>query len=234
MLDQYANLMPAQLGNPADINALFNLAFDNALAAVNTSVSGTLQSIQPGVPVAGQTVYAIDTVGGEQYATTTLNNGSFVLSSVPASMYTFSVQGLLLPSPPTETISLGQALYRSTAPGRGRLEFIRADHQHGDRGRHRRGHGCGHGRVRTSVTVTTDANGDYSVTGLPQDTYTLQVDATGFGRGVLTGVVLGHGHGLVNNLSLSTQGVIAGLANPQAWRADGKRCTWKYCWVTRT
>ena len=95
MLDRNANLIPRQLGNPNDPKALFNIGSTN-LAAVNTSLSGNLQSSQPGVNLAGLSVYAVDTTSGTSFATTTLNDGSFVFSTLPASTYTLSVDGVFL------------------------------------------------------------------------------------------------------------------------------------------
>ena len=56
MLDRNAMLIPPQLGAPNDLNAIFNIEFDQALAAVNGSISGTLQSQDSSIPINGQIV----------------------------------------------------------------------------------------------------------------------------------------------------------------------------------
>ncbi|MGO9114375.1 MAG: beta strand repeat-containing protein, partial [Thermoguttaceae bacterium] len=189
MLDRNANLVPQQLGSPNDPKVLFSLEFDKALAAVNTSLSGSLQSSQPGVNLAGLSVYAVDTTSGASFATTTLNDGSFVFSTLPASTYTLSVDGVLLTSNPTFTLSTGQSLtgavltatqgaqiagqvlsQASSMPIAGAT--VQATNEADGQG----------------FTVTADANGDYDLAGLPAGTYDLVVTATGYAQAEVLGV----------------------------------------------
>ena len=189
MLDRNANLLPQQLGSPNDPKALFNIEFNKALAGcVSTSLSGSLQSSQPGVGLAGQSVYAVDSTSGATFATTTLNDGSFVFSTLPASTYTLSVDGLLLTSNATFTVKTGQSMtgvvltatlgaqiagqvvsQASNTPIAGAT--IQATNETGGQ----------------AYTVTADANGDYDLSGLPAGTYDLVVNATAYRPGRASG-----------------------------------------------
>jgi uncharacterized repeat protein (TIGR01451 family) len=111
MLDQKAALLPAGLGdarNPAD---LVQLAVNQAVAAVSTSLSGVAEATAPGVTLAGNTVKATNVTTGDIFSATILNDGSFVFPTVTPGSYTFSVQDALVHgAPPPVTVNAGQAV----------------------------------------------------------------------------------------------------------------------------
>lgn len=208
MLDRNASLIPPQLGRPDDFKALFTIEFEKALAAVNTSISGSLQSTQPGVSISGRTVHATDTATGTVYRTTTLNDGSFVFPVLPASSYAFGVDGLLLTSPPTVTLKAGQALtgvaltatrgaeimgqvLASSAPIEGGT--IRAANE----------------VSLQAFGVSADANGNYDLIGLPAGIYDLVVNAKGYAQAVIPGVDVSQGN-VNKNVTLSAPSSISG------------------------
>ena len=57
----------SQAADPSQPDEVLDIAVQKAIAAVNTSVSGSLGAEHLSVPIAGQTVIATDSVTGDTY-----------------------------------------------------------------------------------------------------------------------------------------------------------------------
>ncbi len=111
VLDHYATLLPASVGDPSNPIDVLQLAVSQALAAVSTSIRGVAVGTGPGVILAGNTITATNTTTGDIFTTNILNDGSFVFPTVTAGSYTFSVPDDLIDgSPAPVTINAGQAV----------------------------------------------------------------------------------------------------------------------------
>ena len=210
MLDSNANLIPAALGDPENVKDLFNIEFNKALAAVNTSISGTLQDSEPGMSLGGLTVYASDTTSGATFSTTTLNDGSFAFPTLPSSTYTLGVNGVLVSTQQTYTLAAGQSMtgvHLNATPGAqiaGQVmdpvsnlpipgATITATNETTGQG----------------FSVTTDSNGNYMLSGLPAAVYDLVVTAPSYARSEVAGVDVTQSNA-TEVVSLVGEGVITG------------------------
>ena len=111
LLDQYATLLPASVGDPSNPADVLQLVVNQAVAAVSTSISGTAVATAPGVMLAGNTITATNSTTGDVYTTNILNDGSFVFPTITAGSYTFSVADALVNgTPPPVTVNGGQAV----------------------------------------------------------------------------------------------------------------------------
>src|SRR5581483_5038197 len=180
LLDHYATLLPAGLGdagNPADV---LQQAVNQAVAAVSTSSSGVAVGTGPGVLLGGATITATNVTTGAVFATTLLNDGSFVFPTVTAGAYTFTVDGdLIHGSPAPVTVNVGQAVTGVT---------VTLDPEVTLRGQVTAGGvpvaGAGVAVATSSGLVTavqTDANGNYSAT-FAAGSYTVVASAPGLAR----------------------------------------------------
>lgn len=210
LMSRMANILPPELGSASNLKTLFNLALEEALAAVNTSLSGHVQSTNPAVTVAGRTITAIDAMAETAYATTIRNDGSFVFATLPAGSYTFRVAGLQLDAPPTVNLAEGQSLTGITL--------------HTDLGAVLAGiveqHTTGtpiHGATLqvidlisgASFQTTTDATGAYVFTGLPTSVYDLTVTASGYAEAQRTAIDVTSGHA-TQHIALTAEAVLSG------------------------
>ena len=111
VLDHYATLLPASVGDPSNPTDVLQLAVNQAVAAVSTSISGVAVGTAPGVLLAGNTITATNGTTGDIFTTNILNDGSFVFPTVTAGSYTFTVPGDLIDgSPAPVTVNAGQAV----------------------------------------------------------------------------------------------------------------------------
>jgi hypothetical protein len=180
MLDQYATLLPASVGDPSNPIDVLQFAVNQAVAAVSTSISGVAVGTAAGVMLAGNMITATNGTTGDIFATNILNDGSFVFPTVTAGSYTFSVPDDLIDgSSALATVNLGQAVTgvavtldpEVTLSGRitaGGVPVAGADFE-----------------VWTATGIVTDvqseAKGSYSAIFAP-GSYTVIVDADGFAR----------------------------------------------------
>ncbi len=110
-LDHYAPLLPLTKGNPSIPLDVLQLAINQAQAEVSTSLSGVAVPTAPGVVLAGDAITATNTVTGDIFQTTILNDGSFVFATVTPGEYTFSASDDLIDgSQGPVTVSAGQAV----------------------------------------------------------------------------------------------------------------------------
>ena len=210
LIDRSANLVPPQLSSTTNFKALFNLALQEALAAVNPSISGTLQSDDPAVIVAGRTVFATDTITGDVYSTTAFNNGSYIFGTLPNDTFTFDVNGLALNAPPTidlsggesltgvqlnaniGTVITGQVLAEATGVPIAGADIDATDDATG-----------------VGYRATTDANGYYSLSGLPAGDFDLVVNAPGYAQAEIVGVDASGGDA-VQDVGMAAQSSLLG------------------------
>ncbi len=109
-LDHYAALLPLTEGDPSSPADVLQLAVNQAVAAVGTSISGVAAPTAPGVPLGGNTITATNSTTGDIFTATLLNDGSFVFPTVTPGSYTFSVADTLIDgSPVPVTVNGGQA-----------------------------------------------------------------------------------------------------------------------------
>ena len=79
-------------------------------AAIGPSITGTLQTTDPQLALGDLPVYATNETTGDVFATTSLNDGSFIFDTVTPGSYDFSVDGALITGTPTATVAAGQAV----------------------------------------------------------------------------------------------------------------------------
>ena len=153
------------------------------------SLSGTLQSSQAGLNVAGLSVYAVDTTSGATFLTTTLDDGSFVFGSLPASTYTLNVDGVLLTSNSTFTVNSGQSV---TSVVLTVVQGAEIDGQVLSQASNTPLLGASIQATNEATgqgfSATSDAYGNYDLSGLPAGVYDLVVNDTGFAQAEVLGV----------------------------------------------
>jgi len=207
VLDNYATILPASVADPSNPVDVLQLAANQAVAAVSTSISGVAIGTASGVILAGNTITATNATTGDVFTTNILNDDSFVFSTITAGSYTFAVNGDLLDgSPAPITVNSGQAVTgvtvvldpEVTLSGQvtaGGVPVANADIS----------------VLSTAGVIVTsfqsDANGNY-VTNFPAGSYTIIVDAEGFARNYAS-VTLANGLQALN-LSLVPESAISG------------------------
>ncbi len=220
MLDQNATLLPPALGNNMLATDLAELQIDRAQAAIGPSITGTLQTTDPQLALGGLTVYANNQTTGDVFATTSLNDGSFIFDTVTPGSYDFSVDGALISGTPTASVAAGQAVQGVTIPvslGGAISGKVTASES---------GTGVAGATVTavgpdgTPYQVTTGPGGVYELGGLPADAYTILAEADGLAQAEVTGVVV-NGTGQAQNFSLAAQSVISGTVSLAAGGPTG-------------
>ena len=206
MIDHDATLLPASVGDPSDPTDVLQLAVNQAVAAVSTSISGVALGTAPGVVLAGNTMTATNSTTGDVFTTNILADGSFVFPTVTAGSYTFSVTDDLIDgSPAPVAVSAGQAVTGVT---------VTLDPEVTLSGQVTAG-GIPVAGAYVSVwtatamvaDVQTDANGNYVATFVP-GTYTLEVDAQGLARSY-SDVALAAGPQALN-IALAPESAVSG------------------------
>jgi hypothetical protein len=210
LLDNNAALVVPASGDPSDVGDILNIVVQKALAAVNTSLSGSLQAESLSISLAGVTVYAENTATQQVIATQSLNDGSFLFPTLPAASYTLSVQGELVTSGASVTVSNGQAasgVALTVAAGAdisGQV-FSSASHQPIAGATVTASNEAG----GQGFVATSDANGNYNLAGLPTGVYDLVFNAAGYARSVLTGVDVTQGNA-TETVNLAPQSALTG------------------------
>jgi len=212
MLDLDARLLPSSsAADPSDPVDLMNIEAEKALAAVNSSITGSLQAADLSVSIAGIQVYAEDTSTQQIYATGSLDDGSFIFPSLPAGTYSLSVDGAIVDAGATVTVGnnqsvtgaavslvagaslFGQVLVQGTSQPIPNATVIASNEATG-----------------VAFTLLTDSDGRYDVTGLAAGTYDLIVSADGYARGVVDGVVVTQ-TAVPETVALSEESLITGV-----------------------
>ena len=207
VLDRYATLLPAMVGDPGDPIAVLQLAVNQAVAAVSTSISGVAVGTAPGVLLPGNTITATNSTTGDIFTANILNDGSFVFPTVTPGSYTFTVPGDLIDGPPAPvTVNAGQAVTGVTVTLDPEVTLS--------------GQVTGGGAPVADADVSvwsasgalitdvhTDANGNYAATFVP-GTYTLVVSAQGLARSY-SNVTLAAGPQALN-IALSADSAVSG------------------------
>ncbi len=216
MLDRNAALWPTPATGFYDPTVLLDLEVQKAVAAVSTSLAGTLHVSDPGVAIAGRTVYAVNSTTGAQYAVSTRTDGSFLFDTIPAGTYTFAVDGLLLTTNPTVTVAGGQAVTGTMLSAVAGAQIAGAVFDQASN------LGIAGGTVQatnettgTEYFATADAKGNYVLAGLPAGVYDLRADAAGHARTFLKGVDVTSANA-TRALGLSAEAVISGTVTLQA------------------
>ena len=210
MLAENATLLPPSLGDARDPIALADLEVRRAEASVGTSIAGALGTTDPQVSLAGRTVVATNTATGDEFATTSLNDGTFLFEAMTPGSYTFQVDQAVEAAVPPITVAAGQAVQGESLSlslggvitgqitsaatllpvGGATVEAISGG---------------------TFVTGTTDPDGRYRLEGLPQGTYEVLALAPGLAQQAVTGLaVAGAGDSQSADIALPAQAVITG------------------------
>jgi hypothetical protein len=207
VLDAYAALLPASVGDPSDPSDVLQVAVNQAVAAVSTSISGVAVGTAPGVILAGNTITATNGTTDDVFTTNILQDGSFVFSTLTAGSYTFTVAGDLIDgSPAPVTVNAGQAVTGVT---------VTLDPEVTLSGQVTAG-GAPVADADVSVwsasgtpitDIQTDANGNYAANFVP-GTYTLIVSAQGLSRSY-SDVTLAAGPQAIN-IALSADSAVSG------------------------
>ena len=179
MLDQTADVVDTATGDPSDPYALLQLEIQKATAAVNGSISGALQSPSLSTPIAGVAVFAQDTATQQSYSTATNDDGSFVFPTLPNGTYTISVPGWYATSGGSVTVADGQ-------PVTGDDVVLEPGANIGGQVLNQSTNEPIAGIPVTllepdgsSLSTTTDADGDYTFSGLGEGTYTVYLPLGG-------------------------------------------------------
>jgi len=231
-LSRMANLLPPELGEPTDQFELLDLAAKIAAAAVSPSISGRLDTDRLDIDLSGYKLLAQDDETGQSAFAFTLNDGSFYFPNMEPGTYRFSYEQALI-SPtfevellPTEQhdgvvipVEKGGTIFgtaRSTAGdiiSDGGLFLYDPDAERG-----------------YSASIGTD--GRYSFAGLPEGSYTLEIEAPGFassieGPMVIAGdqsvqrdIVLTEGSSISANVALSGGGTLTSAITLRAIPAE--------------
>ncbi|HUY34489.1 MAG TPA: carboxypeptidase regulatory-like domain-containing protein, partial [Pirellulales bacterium] len=210
MLDRNATLMvPNMAGDNSNMQQLLNLEVRRAEAAVGTSITGVVQAPDPTVTIAGQVVYATNTSTQTVFDAKTMTDGSFILPNVDPGGYQLSFSDGLVTSGGAVTVAGGQAVTNvvlQVAPGAqiaGQVTLAVSNAAVSD------ADVIAYGAGGSEYTTTTDANGNYSLAGLPADTYTLIVEATGLARNTVSNISVTTGE-TVEDVTLPVESVIQG------------------------
>ena len=207
VLDHYATFLPASVSDPSNPIDVLQLAVNQAVAAVSTSISGVAVGTAPGVILAGNTITATNSTTGDVFITNILNDGSFVFPTVTTGSYTFTVPDDLIDgSPAPVSVHAGQAVTSVTVSLDPEVTLI--------------GQVAANGLPVADADVSvwsasgdlvttfqTDANGDY-VANFLAGTYTMIVGADGFARSYST-ATLASGHQTLN-FSLMPESAVSG------------------------
>ena len=208
--DSNAQLVPPELGSQNDLNVLFSIEFNKALAAVSGSISGALNADNPSIPTSGQAVTAQNTATNQLYSAVSLNDDSFVLPNLPAGTYTISVSGSFVESGGSVTVSAGQPISgddvtlgpggnisgQVVQEGSGQpIAGLTVDLSEPD---------------GTSTSTTTDANGNYEFPSLGVGTYTVYLPLGGAQTSQSVTVTQVDGTTLTANLELAYSATLGG------------------------
>ena len=180
------------------------------------SLSGTLQTTEAGLNLAGRNIYAADTTSGATFVATTLDDGSFTFADLPASTYSLSVDGLLLTSNSTFTVTTGQpttGVVLTAVQGEeitGQVLSAASNSPLFDAAVQATNEATGQG-----FDATTDATGAYLLSGLPSGIYDLVINATGFARAEILAVDVTQGNATAS-CDLTEQSTINGSITLQS------------------
>ncbi len=213
MLDQNATLMPSAFGSSTDVNALEVFEVARAQAALGNSIAGTLTTSDPGVTLAGRSVFATNEATGDLFTATSANDGSFFITDIAPGVYTFSSNGAIVNGSPTATVAAGQTVTGVT------VDLTLGGEIVGEVTASATGVPAASPSVRaiaadgTVYSVSGGPDGLYQLTGLPPGTYTVYALAAGLALESAGGVVV-NGNTVDQNLSLPVQSVITGSVVP--------------------
>ena len=220
MLRQNASLLPPSAGNNQDPARDALLEIERATAAVGTSITGTIQSTDPSVSLAYQTVIATNETTGDIFGAQTLNDGSFILDSVTPGTDRFQVDGTIVQGTPAAQVTSGQAVTGVD------LTLAIGGVIHGQIPSAAAGPSLSNAMVTAFTADGTvyvglvAADGLYTISGLPPDTYTVQAEADGLTAAEVSGIS-SNDDVQVANLSLTSQSVITGTVTLQTGGQTG-------------
>ncbi len=212
-LSQDASLLPASMGyadNPIDVMQIEVL---KSAAIVSTSISGQVNTTSPGLQLGGLMLTAFNTDTDDTFAVPLLNNGTFALAGLTAGDYTFTLDGAILGAASVVPVANNQQVTGIALTATAGATLIGATTD------------ALNGSVLTGASITavgsdgtlyqaiSDANGNYSIAGLPADTYSIIATADGFAQLLEENVTIGL-NGLVLPLSLGPASVINGTVSP--------------------
>ena len=210
LLDQNASLIVPATGDPSEVGGVLDLAVQKAIAAVGSSISGSLQAASLSIPISGTTVYAVNTATQAVTSTQSLNDGSFIFPTLSPGTYQLSVDGAVVTSNSSVTVAAGQAVTGVTLDlsagatisgqvfgqpsnlpiaGAALLAVNEAD--------------------SSEFPATSDAQGNFSFTGLPPGVYDLIVNAAGYARTIAAGVDVSTANA-VQTITMSPEAVLSG------------------------
>ena len=218
-----AILLPVSLGDNTSPVRLIQVSIDNAIAAVNTSMTGSILANDPSVSLSGRLVHAINTDSDEAFAAYTRSDGTFVFPELSAGDYSLTYDGAVTTAPVLVSVAAGQAVRGvevNVVPGALLSGVVTSQDS---------GHPVNTATVRitgltgAAFSVHVADDGSYEFDGLAADTYRMVIEADGYARSEVDGIALGTGT-LQRSVSLLTEAsVSANISIPAG--ADGTTFT---------
>ena len=183
MLGRNAALLPDVSGDNRDVSPLVDLELTKARAVLDSSIAGTVQDPSSAV---GLEMVAFNTTTGRAFATTVLNDGSFLFDSVTAGIYELRVRGysVVIASNPSLDIAEGASIDGLSIELIAGLDLSIAvtDAVSGN-------------EIQDATVIAFGSDGGvyasdtldgYVITGLPADDYTVSIERTGYARTFVT------------------------------------------------
>jgi hypothetical protein len=180
-----------------NLQNVFQLEVDNAMAKVNPSASGKAFLGDSAHPLVGATITLQDQATNTLYFTVTRTDGSYVFPLVSPGTYALQSTSFVLGSDVTVTV----ARHGVTVPD---LTFLPTGSVAGNVN----GDPTGAPLANVSITATaasgavyttgTDNNGAFDLTGLPTGTYTLSAHSPLYTNGQIDGIAVGGGQQVRN------------------------------------
>ncbi len=179
-----------------------------AVVTATGDIAGRVEN-EAGEPIDGA---AVSTDPGG-YATSTASDGSYTLADVPVGSYAVTASASGYASSTRNGVSVIDGAVATVdftledAPSTGSVEGWVRDPSGGAIS------GALVRALPSSATATTDASGNYRITGLAPDTYTVRASKTGYVTAQATGVVVEAGSTATANLTLSPEAPFGGIRN---------------------
>ncbi len=219
MVSRNANLIPTEVGLLDTPDAMIQLEFDRAHAALTTSIVGRVFSPDFAIDLSGQQIRAVNLDTHATVVTTTLNDGSFIFANLAPVTYQVFYDAALIEGVDSVTLTQGQQaqpVFNLRAGG-----FLQGTITDGPTG-----FPIAQATVfvtgfdgRTLSTLTND-DGTYQLPALATGTYTLVAQATDKPATTIKGILVTEGETVNADASLGVGGIVTGTVSLELGEPD--------------